>query len=363
MNEASKNFQEPTFPGFDAPTSSPESADGTLPFDSPAGPKTGKSGPGAAHVSHSLAQGKAAASMTNAISGPSSSASSRSATLQRSLASKLAQRLESVGSMEYRQTWKEKVTPAGRSLWAHTASGLPTSDKEFTGLPPLKDLATPTAHKTTQSGDLTNQDGTPWNGASKPYQNGKPVTTALGDQVKLTGWTSARVQDMRGEDRTTFDKRIAEGRVKGGGKSLSLDSQLAGWPTTTTRDSKSKDGDSRTGSLSLAPTAHLAGWSTTSAHGNADENLEAKEARRQAAKKKWGRIFGKPLAEQVHGVITELFLVPTGRRVVLAPEFSLWLMGYPEAWARLAPNQEVWRKWQDLASQAYGKQAALELGC
>lgn len=37
------------------------------------------------------------------------------------------------GSMEYSQIWKEKVTPAGRSYWEHTASSRHTSGSESTG--------------------------------------------------------------------------------------------------------------------------------------------------------------------------------------------------------------------------------------
>lgn len=331
MSEASKHFQEPTLPGFAAPTSSPGSGDGTSPLNSPAGPRTEKSGPALAPASPSALPVKARASTTPAISGPTSSGSSASAALQRSLENRLRRRLNTVGSMEYSQTWKESVTPAGRSFLAHTASARRISDNEYTGWPTvttsddvwnmekrgfgtalslgtaarltgwektpqasdgdggvmgirpgttgkykLRDYAmlagwaTATATKITQSGKLTNADGSDWNGTSKPHQNGKPVTTALGDQVKLTGW-----------------------------------------PTTTTRDSKSEgeDGENRTGSPSLPALAH--------------------------------------------GVITELFRVPTGRRVVLAPEFSLWLMGFPEAWANQAPGAKDWQE----------SQAALGLEC
>ena len=251
MNEASKKFEEPTLPGLGRPTSSPESEAGRSPCDSPAGPKIGKSGPEAAHASPSRQQGKAAGSKTSAISGPSSSASSKSAALQPSWVSRWLQKLASAGSMEYSLTLKERVTPAGRRIPALRASGRRTSDNGCIGWPTadsqsayrgatdtlekfrpsgayrqetLNDSAlrvigfntpratdgthggpnqsggalpadaakivgwaSPTAHKTTQSGDLTNPDGTPWDGRQKPHQNGRPVTTALADQAKITG--------------------------------------------------------------------------------------------------------------------------------------------------------------------------------
>jgi hypothetical protein len=115
------------------------------------------------------------------------------------------------------------------------------------------------------------------------------------------------------DDAQNMEKRAVRGKKWGFGTALSLGTavRLVGFPTTTTRDSKSegKDGPNRTGSPSL-PAVAL-------------------------------------------GVILDLFFVPTGRRVVLAPEFSLWLMGYPEAWVTAAPGAKDWRE----------AQAALELEC
>jgi len=46
---------------------------------------------------------------------------------------------------------------------------------------------TPQAHKTTESGEIVNADGTPWDGKSKPHSKttGRPITTALADAVKF----------------------------------------------------------------------------------------------------------------------------------------------------------------------------------
>jgi len=46
---------------------------------------------------------------------------------------------------------------------------------------------TPQAHKTTESGEIVNADGTPWDGLSKPHSKttGRPITTALADAVKF----------------------------------------------------------------------------------------------------------------------------------------------------------------------------------
>ncbi len=89
----------------------------------------------AAHASRFPQQVKDSEIKTSAISGQSSSISSASAALSMSLGSRLRAQLATVGSMEYRQTWSQKVTPAGRQYWVHTASGHRTSDKDSTGWP------------------------------------------------------------------------------------------------------------------------------------------------------------------------------------------------------------------------------------
>ena len=51
----------------------------------------------------------------------------------------------------------------------------------------VKRWPTPQAHKTTESGEIVNADGTPWDGKSKPHSKstGRPITTALADAVKF----------------------------------------------------------------------------------------------------------------------------------------------------------------------------------
>jgi len=63
--------------------------------------------------------------------GPRSSTLFEPSVLNRSLASKL--QTACLGSILFKQTWKLKTTPAGRLLWAHTASGHRTSVSDSTG--------------------------------------------------------------------------------------------------------------------------------------------------------------------------------------------------------------------------------------
>ena len=304
MSEASRKYEDQIWLGFDALTSSPESAGGTSPSGSPGGTTsaTGKSGPGAAPANRSRRPGRAKALPTSATSGPSSSGSSLSADQQQSWVSRWLQRLASRGSMEYSLTLKERVSPAGRRIPALRASARRTSDKDFTGWP------TAQAHKNTESGPLTNKDGTPWDGHSKPWQNGRPVTTALTDVAQLAG--------LSGWDKTPQasdgDGGVMEIRPGTTGKYKLRDyAQLAGWPTSKMTDCHG-----------------------SKPHGQGGQGLHT-------------------MAQSALGPTTELFRVQTGRRAALAPEFSLWLMGFPEEWAASAPGA---RDWQEA-------QAALALEC
>lgn len=124
---------------------------------------------------------------------------------------------------------------------------------------------------------------------------GKERLTLEGE-AKLTGWSTPQASDPVEGRRTDPDSPQ---------KCLGRDIKtfLAGWPTTT-RDSKSegKDGPNRTGSPSL-PALAL-------------------------------------------GVITELFLVPTGSPVGLDAAFSRWLQGFPETWDKASPNFAAWQELQ-----------------
>jgi hypothetical protein len=79
--------------------------------------------------------------------------------------------------MEYVQTWKVKVTPAGRRYLAHTASARPISDKDYTGWP------------TTTTRDY--KDGT-----AQSCEN-VPANALLGRVVHVVGWETPISQDAK----------------------------------------------------------------------------------------------------------------------------------------------------------------------
>lgn len=114
------------------------SEDGASPCSLQDGPQTDLFGQALAPVSHLAPQEKDSLKKTSATSGPCSLNSSGSAALSASLGSRLQARLVTAGSMEYRQTWKQKATPAGRPYWAHIPSTRPINDSGSTGWPTTK---------------------------------------------------------------------------------------------------------------------------------------------------------------------------------------------------------------------------------
>src|SRR5690606_1174396 len=88
----------------------------------PDGRTTGLSGPGHAHASLSARQAEAKGLLTSGTFGRTGIGSSSTAGLGSSLANRLRQRTASGGTILYRTTWTELVTPAGRSLSALRAS-------------------------------------------------------------------------------------------------------------------------------------------------------------------------------------------------------------------------------------------------
>lgn len=135
MADPSTTYVQMSLFDSDGATSLPGLADGIMPSDSPGGPKTGRCGRGAVRANHTPQQESGRGTRTSGTCGRNSSGSSASAALTQSLANKCRELLGSAGSMEYRQTWKQKATPSGRLYWAHTASVPRTSDSDCFGLP------------------------------------------------------------------------------------------------------------------------------------------------------------------------------------------------------------------------------------
>src|SRR5579885_352783 len=163
--------------------SSPGLAAGRMPSALPAGMTPDPFGPAPVRASHSARRESGRPALTNGISGLRGFGSSASVALTEFLANRLRPRLGSDGSTEYSQTWRMKVTPAGRRYWEHIASARRISGSDCSGWP------TPTG-----------SDGT---GAGHAAQGGMNLRT----QVMLAGWATPRANKWGEADshgRTAF---------------------------------------------------------------------------------------------------------------------------------------------------------------
>ena len=199
-----------------------------------------------AHASRSAPQATKKELPTSATSGLSGSISSASAALQLSLVSKLKQQLDTAGSTLFKLTWKEKTTPAGRSVSLLRASGHRTSGSDSGSWPTT--LASdsrgsagvgkrelPNAVKWVGWPTPQTMDTLPPMDYEKrlnhPGRPGRTVSGNLREVVTIVGWPTPIVGDTTGGPRPPDSRR-------GPAPGLQAAANLTSWPTTSTRDHK-----------------------------------------------------------------------------------------------------------------------------
>jgi hypothetical protein len=267
------------------------SAVGVTPCDLQGGQTTSLSGQEAAPANPSARLGSSKGKRTSGICGPSSPASSASVALQSCLESRLKERLGTGGLMEYSETWKEKVTPAGRRYWAHTASGRRTSGSGCIGWP------TP-----------CQQDGP--NGGPSQGEDRLPGAASL------AGWPTPANRDFKG---TCQDPEALERRLTRENASSNLNDtvMLAGCPTPNamTGGQTSRGGDRKDEKLM----GGLVGWATPCAKDERGSHSDS-----------WGQVV------KASGPPTTSCPASTESRGALNPAHSRWLMGFPPEWCACA---------------------------
>lgn len=138
MKEASRTCTLMMSEDSRSATSLPGSGCGHTPLDKQGGMTTEQYGQEVAHANLSPRQANQMGLLTSGTFGLRSSISSRSANLTSCLVNRLKQQLSTLGSTLYKLTWKELVTPQGRSVSLLRASVLRTSEAGCTGWPTPK---------------------------------------------------------------------------------------------------------------------------------------------------------------------------------------------------------------------------------
>ena len=273
--------EQMTLPGMSEYTSLQESRAGSLPCDSQDG--KGRCGRGVARANRTRRRGSGKETPTPETYGPISFGSSASAALQSCLASRLARRFGTDGSMEYAETWRLKATPAGRQYWEHTASQRRISDSGCTGWP------SPDHHT---RGGITKMG---------PRPSGHKRQTSLQDAAKLTGWPTPNAMEGGATSRSVDrkDELLMGGLVQGlriervpvGGTGLGITEpgreatpttlypqSLAGWGTPRVTTNNGYPSPQCTGKGSrLEDQVALTGWPTPDAHPDAPNSSTTME--------------------------------------------------------------------------------------
>ena len=285
--------QQMILPGLPSAISLRASGHGHTPCAAQDGRMTAPSGQDPVPASLSARQAKEKGLLTSGTCGPPSSVSSASAALTSFLASRLQALTALHGSTLYRLTWKQRTTPAGRSIPALRASVPRTSDKGCTGWP-------------------------------------TPRSVAAGPDFAIAM------------------------RKNSGGMSLQTTAQLAGWPTPRSVESGHGTGNPTRAfnrKARIEDTVFLAGWVTPSARdgkdtpGMAAERLDGRnrtdQLPRQAA-------TTYPCRLTVSGKMLTGFCAGMESGGQLNPALARWLMGLPPEWddcaAMVTPSSRRRRK-------------------
>lgn len=342
---------------------SPELESGPTLCDGPDGPTTAKFGPEAARASLSARQAEQAGLLTSGTYGPTGSGSSSSASLVTLLANKLQAKTASAGSILYRLTWKERVTPLGRPICALRASAwsgkspkaangyvgpftivsIPSFDPCFAILPiGLAKEISARAETIFASDSILSGWPTP---CQQDGPNGGPAQGAdrLPGCAPLVGWTTTTTRDHKDTPGMTAQR---------GGKDradqLPRQAYLSGWSTPTVAErerspeviaklakKRLEEHGQTTVPLYHNEQAVLSGWPTTRANDSTGDKIPPNRTGGLALKQ--AVLTAGPMRLTADGTLKTGCSAGMTGGGQLNPAHSRWLMALPPEWESSAP--------------------------
>ena len=349
-----KNSQDSGAPIFSQGSEDGPSLSSWLDSQSPS-----PSGPDPVPVSRSPSRARGRARKTSGTSGLNSSGSSESAALQSSLESRLRARMAATGSLEYVLTWKGWDMRSGGRICALRARARKAKDGFCVGVPFISNE--PSSEPPTSGSAFTGwpTPRTPTGGpesAERKKELGRKDSGGgdLQAVALMAGWPTPDAGMNTFSNPEVHMARIAKIKElrkngNGAGLPLAIVAHLAGWPTPQAgspatdgyNEAGNTDSSRRTvalvsGHLAPSEAARMAGWSTPSARDGKHPNLKSYKERGGAKK---GEQLGNQVVHQAIGAPLMSSPAETGKRGVLSPEHSRWLMGFPPEWASCAPTE------------------------
>lgn len=190
------------------------------------------------------------------------------------LVSRLKERFASVGSMEFKQTWKVRVTPSGLSYWAHTAVGHRTSASAFSSspsatTPPPSSPNEPASWPTPDTGSAAGRVSANPGQAIRP--SGTKCQLTLNDAAALavpemTSWPTPDAGGFGVSDSNWEERRAALAEKYGNngfGMTLGMAVTLAGWNTPRATDGENGGPNQSGGALPADAAGTMpVGWAT-----------------------------------------------------------------------------------------------------